>query len=192
MEDIMDEKDIINLFWNRNDTAIVELDKSYGALCFTVISAILTNPDDVEECVNDVYFKIWSSIPPNWPKNLKAFICKIARHLALDKYKFQHRKKRYGNEIYLSCLELDGITLVDEKAKIEEYSGETELIEAINCYLDTISKRDRVIFLRRYWYFDSIKEISRKMDMKENTVKTILFRSRDGLLNRLKKEGLLR
>ncbi|SHI11024.1 RNA polymerase sigma-70 factor, ECF subfamily [Sporobacter termitidis DSM 10068] len=184
----MGDNEIIELFWQRSEDAVNNLKRKYGALCRTVIFGILYSPEDAEECENEVYFKVWSSIPPKRPLDLAAYICQIARRLALDKYRYYHRQKRNITEIELAAAELSGC--IPSNDHIDEYLDNITVENTLNDFLKTLSKRDRIIFLRRYWFFDSIKEISALTGINENTLKVILHRARKTLYKVLIKEGV--
>lgn len=174
----MEDSRIIELFFERSECAITELNKKYGRLCKSVSMNILSDERDVDECVNDAYWGVWKAIPPQRPDSLKAFVCSIVRRMSIDKYKHNQAYKRRGN--YESCIEeLDN--LVVSKNNPESELEKEELTKYIDSFLKTISKTDRMIFVRRFWYMDSYENIARISGMKEGAVRTRASRIREKL-----------
>lgn len=184
-----DEK-IIDLFFERDDSAVSEIQAKYGKLCFSVAMNILGDREDAEECVNDTYLGAWNSIPPNRPKALSAYLIKITRNLSLKRLRFNRAEKRGGGESALSFDELsecipDGS---DALARIEE----SELSKHISDFLRSIPETDRRIFVLRYFYCDSIEEISKRFGFGESKVKMKLSRTRSKLRKYLTERGLVK
>ena len=184
----MEDDDIIDLFWERSETAIEETSKKYGNYCRSIIRNILKNNQDVEECLNDTYLKLWAAIPPGRPNILLAYVGKIARNQALDRYKENTRKKRGGGEIPLLLSELEECIPASDNIENEYMEGVT--VDLINEFLYASEKLERMIFVRRYWYADSIKEIAKRYKMSTSKIKSILFRSRKKLKEYLEGEGI--
>ncbi len=182
----MDDLQIIELYFARDEHAIKETDHKYGKLCFRVAKNLLWSDEDAEECVNDTYLTIWNKIPPTRPNNFTAFICKITRNLSLKKLETSNAMKRSADAA-ISLSEIEE-TLPDRGTApgIED----EELGKLISAFLWSEKELDRNVFLRKYWFFDSISDIAERYSMNENSVKSMLFRSRNRLKNYLKKEGI--
>ena len=183
----MDDQSIIALYLARNERAITETQLKYGAYCMEVAYRILENRQDSEECVNDVYLKLWNSIPPHEPRSyLYTFLARITRHLSLNCCRDRSRLKRSAYICELSTELEQCLPAPDDTAcRVEE----TVLGEALNCFLSTLSAEKRSIFLRRYWYMDSIADIAQRFSLSQSKVKTTLFRCRNLLREHLEKEG---
>lgn len=183
----MNDEEIINLYWRRKENAIYETAKKYGKYCSKISFNILQNKEDVKECVNDTYLKTWNSIPPQRPNILKVYLGRITRNISLNKYEKKKAKKRdYTVEIALEelkeCVSLNNNT--------EEEYKYNELVNMLNIFLSKLSQDKRKIFLERYWYLYSIKDISLKNNISEDNIKIILLRIRNQLKDYLK-EGVL-
>ena len=185
----MDDSVILNLYRARSESAINETATKYGKYCQTIATNILRNNEDVEECVNDTYLKAWHAIPPKYPSSLSSFLGKITRNLSLNKYKEQQTQKRGGGEIALLLDELENC--VPSKSSVESEYESNIVVEAINAFLLSLSTADRVIFVRRYWYTDSIYSIATRFQMSESKVKSMLYRARKKLKIHLEKEGVM-
>ena len=182
----MEDSIIIDLYWNRDEKAIEKTDDKYGKLCFRLANNILRQKEDSEECVSDTYMKVWNSIPEDRPKFFSSYICTITKRLALDRLRYLKRDKRHSPFV-ISVDELGDMVSGNETAE-----GELEvriMVQSVNCFLEKLSEENRMIFVRRYWYYDSIEDISKMFDMKKSTVTTILFRTRQALKEHLRKEG---
>ena len=180
----MDDNLIIELFCKRDETAITELQRKYGKLCFYIAGNILSRHQDIEECVNSAYYEVWSKIPPYEPNDLKTYLCHTVRNKALDKLKYNSAEKR-NIQFTVSLDELSDC-IPDYK---EDMGEEKALAEAISRFLRTQKELYRKIFVRRYWYGDSISKIAEYYNIKERTAATYLFRTRKKLKAYLKKEG---
>ncbi len=180
----MDEKQIIDMLFARNEDGIKEAAATFGRLCHSIAFNILNDHDDADECVNDAMLALWNTVPPSKPENLKAYVCKITRNQALQKYEFKNRQKRGGATVPLS--ELEGILSEDSLAS---FVSAKELGALISKFLQHEKKNERAIFLRRYWFFDSLTEISTRFGFSESKIKSILWRQRSRLKDFLKKEG---
>ena len=185
----MDDKQIIELFHERSETAISETANKYGKYCYTIAYHVLYNVEDSEECVNDTYLRAWNAIPPQYPEKLSAFLGKITRNLALNKYKYYLREKRGNGKNELVIDELN--ECIPASHSTEEAVEETLLVEVLNQFLYSLPKHKRNIFLRRYWYLSSIQEIAKDYGFSESKVKMILLRTRNKLKQFLEKEGIV-
>ncbi len=185
----MDDRQIVALFWHRAEAAIAEAAKKYGTYCRYIANQILENEQDSEECVNDALLRAWNAIPPQKPENLAAFLGKITRNLALDRYKYNHREKRGSGQVVLALEELD--QCIPGGKDPEQLLSDRELTEVLNGFLAGLPLRKRQIFVRRYWYFSSIREIAGAYHMSESNVKIILMRTRRELKQYLEKEGIV-
>ncbi|MBQ8831542.1 MAG: sigma-70 family RNA polymerase sigma factor [Oscillospiraceae bacterium] len=183
----MEDEKIIELYWGRDREAISETDKKYGSYCMTVANNILHSTRDAEECVNDTYFKTWNSIPPTRPKILSAFLGKITRNLAFNRYRMENAEKRGGGELPLILDEL--AELVSGEDDVESAVELSELKNTLNAFLKGLSQDKRSIFLRRYWYCDSVKEIAERYAMSEAAVSMNLVRLRKRLRGFLMERG---
>lgn len=184
----MDDQNLIELYWQRSENAISETAAKYGCYCFQIAYNILASNEDSEECVNDTYFKIWKSIPPTRPNKFSAFIGKITRHIALNRYAYLTAEKRGGSNIPLALDELRDC-LPDHKTPVQILE-EKELGVAINRFLHGLSSESRKIFLQRYWCLASIKDISVMYGITESKVKMTLLRTRNKFKRFLEKEGI--
>lgn len=181
----MDDNQIIDLFFKRSEQAIIELSNKYGRLCNRVSQNILNNPLDSEECINDAYLGIWNSIPPQRPNPLPAYVCRIVRNLSIKKYHSNSALKRNSNyDIAFEEIEdcMPSLNNVDN-----EYDSK-ELAKIIDDFLDTLSKDNRVMFVRRYWFSDSLAEIAKMFEITEHNAAVRLSRTR----NHLKKYLIIR
>lgn len=183
----MNDKDIIQLYLDRDQRALSATAKKYGKYCTSIAKNILGNNEDAEECVNDTYLNTWNSIPPNRPTILSAFLGKITRNLAFNKYKHNHVKKRGNGEIAVALDELsECVSGLDD---VEQEIDRRELVETINSFLDTLAPEKRNIFICRYWYSDSISSIAKRYEMTEGNVSTTLNRLRLKLKEYLSERG---
>lgn len=184
----MHDGEITDLFFQRSESAIDELSKKYGKLCSSIARNITGNEQDAQECVNDAYLAAWNTIPPARPDPLAAYVCRLVRNLSINRYKFNHSKKR--NTDYDLCLcELEN-TLFDSGG-LDESMDDSSIAARINEYLSALCEGDRVIFLRRFWYFDSYKKISQMTNIKEGTIRTRISRIKSGLRDYLSEKGVI-
>lgn len=184
----MDDQLIIKLFFERSEAAITELSSKYGSLCKFIAKNILGSEQDAEECVNDTYLAVWNTIPPTRPDSLQGYISRVARNVSIKRYRSNTAIKR--NSYYDASLEEIGECL-ENGIRVEDGIIAEELSAQINKFLGTLKKRERVIFLQRYWYNTSISEIARMMGMSNNAVTVHLHRTRGKLTKFLKREELL-
>lgn len=182
----MTDNQIIELYWARNENAIKETDMAYGRKLHTLADKIVQNHEDAQECVSDTYFKTWETIPPQRPSYFFAYLAKICRNFALGVLDWKSAAKRKGEVVALSAEMEACIPDPQHERKLE---GE-ELGEILNRFLESLSYDNRVIFLRRYWYLDTIAEIADRYGMTQSKVKTQLHRTRAKLHTFLEKEGI--
>ncbi len=183
----MEDDEIIELMENRNERSIAELSKKYGGICGKVARNILGDFTDVDQCLNDTYFKVWNSIPPAKPASLPAFAATIARNIAISVLRERRAAKRGGEVETLSFDELDD--LVSGVSSVESEAERSELIDAINKFLYKLPEVKRQLFMRRYWGCCSIEELARGFGMTESNVTVTLTRVRKKLKDYLCKRG---
>ena len=176
----MEDKQIIDLFWSRSERAIAETREKYEHLCMRISMNILHNMQDAEECTNDTYLRLWNVIPQERPAYFSAFLCKITRNLSLGRLKYYMAKKRKMDvlPVYEELEEALG-----DSCDLTERITQQELVETINAFLSKLTLEKRNIFIRRYFFFDTIPDIAAMYRMTESKVKSIL--SRDGKKLRL-------
>lgn len=185
----MEDAQIIELYWRRTPDAISETDKKYGRYCRTISFQILRNDQDSEECVNDTYLKTWSLLPPARPAVFPAFLAKITRNLSLDRYRCLTAEKRGGGQMALALDELSACIPAPDST--EALVEQQVLTDALNCFLDELKPESRRIFLQRYWYLRSIREIASDLRISESKVKMVLLRTRTALKAHLEQEGIV-
>ena len=183
----MEDRQIIELYFDRNEQAIAETQKKYGAYCHTVAIGILTSREDAEDCVNDTWLRAWNSIPPARPDHLQLYLGGITRHLSLDRYRTLHREKRGGGELVLALDEMQELASPDTDVRTQ--AEEQAFYELLNDFLRALPERERKIFIRRYYYVDSIPSIAKRYALTRANVKKILSRTREKLREYLTKEG---
>ncbi|MBR6617784.1 MAG: sigma-70 family RNA polymerase sigma factor [Oscillospiraceae bacterium] len=182
----MDDQQIIDLYFDRNEQAITETDVKYGKLCHSIAYNILSNREDSEECVNDTYIGVWNAIPPTRPDNLMAFVCRIARNLSLKRLEFLKREKRSADVI----LSLDELSAVLPDERYAPDVSDEDVGRLISQFLRTQKEDVRNVFIRKYYFFDSVKEIAERYSFTESKVKNMLFYTRNKLKDYLIKEGV--
>lgn len=185
----MTDEKIIQLFFQRNEVAIEETSRKYGTYCFKIANNILKNTEDSEECVNDTWMKTWEAIPPTHPQHLNLFLAKIVRNLSFNKYKAKYAGKRGGGEMAV---------VLDELAECIAGTNDTEAVylaeelqKTINRFVSGLPVTEGNVFIRRYFYADSIREISKRYQISENHVRVMLNRTRNKLRGKLEKEGYI-
>ena len=184
----VEDKEIVDLYWQRNENAIKETSLKYGKYCLSIATHILCNINDAEESVNDTWLNAWNSMPPHRPENLSSYLGKITRYICLKKWRYQNAQKRGGSEISIAFDELsdcipDGKS-IDEALQLETLTG------ILNTFISGLPKVERRVFVCRYWYFNSILEISQQFGFSQSKVKTMLWRTRKKLMIQLKKDGV--
>lgn len=183
----MQDEEIIALYRQRDEKAIKETELKYRRYLLKIAYNILSDREDSMECVNEAYLKAWRSIPPHDPKNLSAYLGKITRELSIDLFRTRNREKRKASEYAVSLCELEECVPGGEAT---EHAADTKLLaEAINSYLRTLSAQARSVFVGRYYFSDSVKEVAGYCNMSESKVKSILYRTRQGLKKYLTEEG---
>lgn len=182
----MNDSQIIELYFQRSETAITETSKKYEKYCKSIIYNITRNNEDTKECLNDTYMSLWESIPPNKPTSFSSYIGRIARNIAINFSLKKKTKKRNNGQLDFILSELE--ECIPNKT-LEDVYDEKILLSCINEFLESLPPLNRKVFVRRYWLANSIKEISKQYDMNENNVKSLLFRMRASLKEYLEKEG---
>lgn len=182
----MEDEQIVELFFDRNERAIAETDEKYGKLCHRIAQNILGSTADAEECVNDAYLGLWNRIPPERPAHFSAYLCKLVRNLSLKRLERLSARKRSAM-IEVSLEELESVIPTEERAPGIDAE---ELGKLISDFLRREKASARNIFLRKYMFFDSVHEIAVYYGMNENTVKSTLRRTRSRLREYLAKEGV--
>ena len=184
----MEDSEILELYRQRSEDAIARTDKKYGRYLYSIAYRILRDNGETEECVNETYFKTWNTIPPQFPQNLATFIGKIVRHTAFDVFRAKYTQKRGSGEVNLVLSELEECIGNND---VEEELERKETLKVITEFLDNSDVQKRRMFILRYWYVMSVKEIAEKFGMTESNVKVTLHRMRDGLKKELMKNGLI-
>lgn len=185
----MDDRQIIEMYNERSETAISATADKYGKYCYSVAYHILYNEQDSEECVNDTYLRTWEAIPPQCPDKLSAFLGKITRNLALNRYRYYVREKRGCGQVPLVLDELQ--ECVPAPNGTEQAVEEKHLVEVLNRFTRELPVEKRMMFVRRYWYMSSIGEIAEDFEISEGNVKMTLLRIRNKLKQTLEKEGIV-
>lgn len=183
----MEDQEIIALYWKRCESAIAHSQEMYGDYCFSVAYHILENQEDCEECVSDTWLHAWNAIPPSRPNALRMFFAKLTRSLAFDRWRNRSAHKRGGGQLPLVLDELSECIASEEST--EETVIAKELEQSICSFLHTLQERERDVFLRRYFFTESLEEIASAYDMTRNHVSVVLSRTRKQLKNHLIKEG---
>lgn len=183
----MDDNRIIELYWERNEEAIKETSLKYGGLCIYIAKNILSSYEDREECVNDTYYALWNAIPSEHPNIFSAFISRITRNLALKKYEYISAAKR--NPSAITSLDELG-DCISGKDSVESEIESKHIVNTISKFLWRQGEEKRNIFIRRYWYFDSIETICKKTGFSQSKVKSILYEMRLKLRKYLESEGI--
>ena len=185
----MTDERIVDLYWNRDESAVAETQSKYGRYLTKIAYNILTDMEDSLESVNDTYMHAWKSIPPHRPSVLSTYLAKITRRVAIDILRKKSRDKRVPSEYTFSLSELDDC--ISNGHRMEEKVEAEELGKAINAYLKSISAEARQLFVGRYFYMDSLKDVAKYCGMSETKAKSMLYRTRCGLKTYLEQEGYL-
>lgn len=183
----MEDSSIVDLYWARSVHAITETASKYGKYCYAIANNILHNVEDAEESVNDTYLGAWNSMPSNRPSILRTYLGKITRRISLKKWRDRNRDKRGGGEVALALDELE--ECVPSNTSVEEEVIVAELSEMLNRFVAKLPETERQVFLSRYWYLESIKQISRDFNFSNSKVKSMLHRTREKLHSYLRQEG---
>lgn len=183
----MEDKQIIELYWARAEDAIQETSAKYGRLCRYIAQNILVSPEDSEECVNDTWLGLWNAIPPQRPSRFSAFIGRVVRNLALKRFDYLTAAKRNAEAVY-SLEELGDC--VSGRTSVEDEVENRRIEKTVDRFLWSLDEKRRNIFIRRYWYFDSIESICRRTGYSQSKVKSMLCRTRQKLRDYLESEGI--
>lgn len=190
MHKITDDESLISLLFARDESALSRLAEKYHTLLLSITRRILPDARDVEECVNDTYIRIWNAIPPEHPVSLPAYLSRVARNLALERYTYNSAAKR-SSALTDAFEELEEFMLPSCPDNVVEAVNEKIFHDFINSFLKSQTKEARIFFLRRYWYGESIEEISSSCHVSKEKVKSSLFRTRNRLRSALEKEGIV-
>lgn len=185
----MEDGQIVALYWQRSEQAIAETQRKYGGYCYSIAKNILWSAEDSEETVSDTYVGAWNAMPPSQPEQLRIFLGKITRRLALKRLRMQTAEKRGGGETQLVLDELEGC--IPDGSDVVRQVEQRELIRWIDRFLQTLPVEERRVFLCRYWYFDSIAEIAERFGFGQSKVKMMLLRTRGKLLAQLEREEMI-
>ena len=185
----MDDKRIVELYWDRDESAIQETADKYGGYLYTIAMNVLAFHEDAEESVNDTYNDAWNSMPPHRPSILATFLGKITRRLSIDKWRARNAAKRGASQTAMVLEELE--YCVSGGNDVAETAEAKELTRFINDFLTDLPETDRSVFLCRYWYMDPIESIAKQFGFSQSKVTSMLFRTRKKLRSLLEKEGLL-
>ncbi len=183
----LSDEEIVELYWERNEKAIDETDKKYGKYLYTIAYNIVHNRMDCEECVNDTYLGTWDRIPPQRPNAFQAFLSRIMRNIAIDRFRKNSANKRVPSEMQVSLDELDECRIPSPSQ--EELYLLDELAKLLNGFLEELDEQDEFIFVCRYYYSDRINTIAKMLNITEKRVSSRLNAIRSNLKERLEKEG---
>ena len=181
----MDDSKIIDLLFERSESGLALIEQKYKGLSLHILSGILSDFADAEECYNDLLVAVWNSIPPERPRSLTAYICTLTRRIGINRYKHNHREKRDGYRLMLSELD-EAIPDPTQDAK----SRSEVITEALNRFAVSLDREGRILFLRRYVYMESVTELAERFQMSENAVSSRLFRIRKRLKAFLREENI--
>lgn len=184
----MEDHEIYDLYWDRNEQAIAATHQKYGTWCRGIAHRILNVKEETEECLSDTYLTVWNHIPPERPQVFRAWLGKITRNLALTRYRKLHALRRSGGETFWALEELS--YCVSGEETIENAMDAKEVVRVLELFLKGLSELQRQVFMDRYWHMYSIAEISQKLHMSESKVTSMLFRQRKHLRTMLEKEGV--
>ena len=185
----MDDKELVELYWERDERAITETEQRFGSYCRAIAYRIIGTEEDAEECVSDVLLRAWNTIPPQKPERLDTFLGKITRNLAIDYKRKSNAVKRGSGEYDLAYQELERC-LQSGNDPAEQIEAQ-ELVAFIEEFLLSLPTTERRVFLRRYWHFQSIAEISAQLSFSEAKTRTMLYRTRKKLRTYLKNRGVI-
>jgi RNA polymerase sigma-70 factor (ECF subfamily) len=183
----MDDKELVAMLFDRSKEAVDVISKQYGSLCEKVVCSVLGDDEDAKECVNDVWLAVWNSIPPNNPDCLPAYINKIARRIAISRYRYNTRKKRdSGYTVAFSELE----ECIPDNSQRADNDNEARVKSILSDFVRSLDGETRVLFVRRYLYLESVQELAKRYDLKENNISVKLHRARKKLRKLLEKEAI--
>lgn len=183
----MEDNQIIDLYWQRDEQAIVETSKKHGAFCHSIAKNILSIDEDAEECVNDTYHQAWNTIPPQRPAKFRAWLGRVVRNIALNLWNKNHTQKRYsGMTELLSELE----DCIPSSKTVEQEIEDKELTEIVDRWLHSIDREDQVLFVRRYWNGIALNELAKEQAVSPGKLSQRMYRLRISLKTALEKEGV--
>lgn len=185
----MEDRDIVALYWSRDEEAIAQTQRRYGGYLYKIAWQVLASRPDSEESVNDTYLKAWNSIPPHRPGVLRTYLGKITRQLSIDRLRGRDREKRRGSEYTLSLSELEECVSAGDTT--QEQIDLRLLAEAVEAFLSKLSPEARTVFVGRYYFLDPVRDIAGYYGMTQSKVKSLLYRTRQGLKQYLEQEGFL-
>ena len=185
---MVDDHDLITLFFDRDENAIGEMQIKYGSFCRHIARSLLTSREDAEECVNETMLAVWNSIPPNRPKSFKAYVGRILRNKALSIYRKENAAKR-STAMTAMLSELEDC--IPSAENVEDRIEAKEITDAINMWLSALREQDRMLFVRRYWYGDPVQKLALEMGVSSNNAAQKLFMLRKQLKACLEKKGIL-
>lgn len=187
----MTDKEILNLYTQRAESAVSETNKKYRKRCYDLSYHILNNREDSDECINDAYLVLWNNIPPDSPPNLLAYLLKVVKNISLKKYEYNTAQKRGGNkpEMFVALDEIENE--FSDNVSPEKICESKQITESINQFLETLSKNDRIMFVRRHWYGYSVKDIANQFSITPHNATVKLNRIVKKLKTYLQKEGLV-
>ena len=183
----MDDDRIVALYWSRSEAAITETAAKYGSYLRSISFSILGSREDAQECVNDTYHDAWNTMPPHRPSVLSAFLGKITRRISIDRWRKRNAEKRGGGELPLALEELEAC--VSGSGSVEDEVQRKELEQLLDRFLDALPVTERRVFLRRYWYLDSVQSIARQFGFSRSKTASMLHPTRAKLRALLEKEG---
>lgn len=181
----MEDRQIIALFLQRSEAAIEAAEKKYGAFCHSIAWNLLHSQEDAAECVNDTWHGLWNTIPPQRPEKLGPYAARVTRNLAMKRLSRQNAQKRQGETVSYDELS----QCIPDEQTLERVMEGKELTRLLDAFLDTLEDRDRNLFLRRYWFFDSVRQLARTFGLTESHVKVKLYRMRKALKRYLEQEA---
>ena len=184
----MNDAEIIELFTRRDESAIQKADEKYGYFCHMIALNILSIPEDAEECVNDTYLKAWNSIPPQKPDSLKVWLVKTVRNISLDLWRKNHRQKRYAG---MEQLFDELAECLPSSSNIDEELKKKQIVDFLNYWLSKLSKNNRVLFMRRYWNGESVKNLAELYHTSQTNLANRLYYLRKKLKKALEKEEIV-
>ena len=183
----MEDSQIIELYYARNEDAIAATDRKYGPYCRTIAGNVLSLREDAEECVSDTWLAAWNRMPPDLPQCLRAFLGRITRNLAISRFRASRAQKRCGGmEVLLSELE----DCIPAARTLEEEIDSRRLGEVLSGWLDSLEREERILFVRRYWYGDAVKDLAAELGCTANQLTQRLLRLRKKLRRHLEREGV--
>ncbi len=185
----MDDKTIVDLYWQRSEQAVEETQRKYGSYCHAIARNIVGLEEDAKECVNDTYLAAWNAMPSHRPSQLSAFLGKLTRRISIDRWRRAAARKRGGGQIELALEELGEVAT--DHAEAEKILIRREAVAALNRFLDNLPQTERQAFLQRYFYLDPVAEVAKHFGFTEAKTASMLRRTRLKLKEQMEKEGYL-